>query len=66
MSAEELRELLLRAARRRTPVSFRLGGAVIRGSIGYVGEREVLILDRRTLRPMRVALMAIEELEVAS
>jgi hypothetical protein len=62
MISAELRERLLRASRRRSAVSFRVGGAIVRGSIGWVGERECLVIDRRTLRALRVALVAIEEL----
>lgn len=39
----------------------RVGGAsTIEGTIGFVGEREILVIDRRSLRITRVFIGAIE------
>lgn len=61
MSAAELRDALVRASRRRNVVKLRVGGAsTIEGTIGFVGEREILVIDRRSLRITRVFIGAIE------
>lgn len=67
MISDVLRARLVRASRRRTLLRLRIAGmGVCVGTIGYVGEREILLVDPKTLRPSRVFVGAIESVEDAS
>lgn len=67
MTPEQIRNVLLRASKRKATVRVRVGGEQeILGSVAWVGPAIVLLVPRGSLRPMQILLRAIEHAEAVT
>lgn len=65
MTSDQVREVVVRASRRKATVRLRVGGGTeLLGSIAWVGIDVCLLVPRGSVRPMQLLMRAIELAEV--